>query len=332
MKDLPPYELRIMFRAGHSYVWELAEKSGVLGELGLSIKSLEAAEWSGKADQALFDEEIDFIVGNHISPYIHMAHGKPVVCIASPGNFVRDRLISREPFEALTDFKGKGLRVADSYFVDQWGGLNHPRGNHMIDVLRAGYAPDEAEWVEVGHLYTPELEPAVVDAVKSGKADVGFVMGGNMDEYRREGLHVTALPTLPMVNGSTITTTYQSLGKKEQLAERLIKAMILTIHYARVNAEKSQQLLDAHMGKPYQEWGGRVQSVARYRMKAYPDTEGVANAFQLATSSHEDAKTVQPMALWDMHWLRELDQTGFIDELLQEEPESVRNQGLLGVS
>jgi ABC-type amino acid transport substrate-binding protein len=328
MRDLPPYELNIMFRAGHSYVWELAEKSGILGELGLSIRTLESAEYSGKADDALFNGEIDFIVGNHLSPYLHMANGLPVVCIASPGNFVRDRIISREPIESLADFKGKDLRIADSYFVDQWGGLNHPRGNHMLDVYRAGFEPGEAEWVEVGHLYTPELEPAVVEAVKTGRADVGFIMGGNLEELRRDGFHVTNLPTLPMVNGSTITTSYQSLAKKEQLAERLVRAMVLTIHYARVHPEESQRLLSAKMGKPYQEWGGRVQSVARYRLKAYPDTEGVANAFELSTTRHEEAKSIQPMALWDMHYLRELDQTGFIDELLQEEPEDVRRQGV----
>jgi ABC-type nitrate/sulfonate/bicarbonate transport system substrate-binding protein len=328
MRDLPTYDLRIMFRAGHSYVWELAEKAGILANLGLGIKTLESAEYSGKADDALFKGEIDFIVGNHISPYLHMANGLPVVCIASPGNFVRDRIISREPVESLEDFKGKGLRVADSYFVDQWGGLNHPRGNHMLDVARAGFEPGEAEWVEVGHLYTPELEPAVVEAVTTGKADVGFIMGGNLDELRKEGLHVTTLPTLPMVNGSTITTSYQALAKHEQLAERLVKAMVLTIHYARVHPEESQRLLSTRMGKPYEEWGGRVQSVARYRLKAYPDPEGVANAHELSTTRHEEAKTIQPMALWDMHYLRELDMTGFIDELLQEEPEEIRRQGV----
>jgi hypothetical protein len=298
--------------------------------MGLSIGSLEPSEWSGPADEALLSGKIDFISGNHISPYLWMTRGRPIVCIASPGNFVRDRIISRQPLDSLTQLKGNGIRIADSHFVDQWGGLNHPRGNHIIDVDHAGLDPEEVEWVEVGHLYTPELEPAVVEAVKSGKADVGFVMSGNADAFRAEGLHLSTLPTLPMVNGSTITTTYESLYKKENLAERLVKAMVLTIHYARVHPEEAQRLLDQRGGKSYTEWGGRVQSVSRYRVKPYPDTEGVANAFELCAIKYEETRDLRPMGLWDMHWVRELDQTGFIDELIQEEPESFREQDRLG--
>ncbi len=327
MQDLPRYDLNIVFRAGHSQLWELAEKSGILGQLNLGIASQEEADYAGAADDALFSNKIDFIVGNHISPYVNMAHGLPVVCIASPGNYIRDRVISRQPVASLAEFKDKGLRIADSYFTDQHGGINHGRANHVIDVSQAGYATGEAEWVELAHLGTPELAPAIVGAVKSGKADVGFLGGRNSEAAEREGLHVTTLPTIPMVNGSTITTTYEALARKEQLGERLVKAMVLTIHFAKVNPEEAQRLLSARMGKPYTEHGGRAQQVSRYRSKPYPDTEGVGNAYELCTMKFEEAKAIRPMALWDMHYLRELDQSGFIDELIQEEPASVRETG-----
>lgn len=327
MKDLPRYDLNIIFRAGHSQLWELAEKSGILGQFNLGIASQEGADDPGSADDVLFARKVDFIVGNHISPYVNMARGLPVVCIASPGNYVRNRVISRQPFESLAQFKDKGLRIADSYFSNQLGGVNHGRANHVIDVYEAGYAPGEAEWLELGHLGTPELVPSILDAVESGKADVGFVGGRNVEAAEREGLHVTTLPSIPMVNGSTITTTYEALAKTEQLGDRLVKAMVLTIHYAKVHPEEAQRLLSAKMGKPYTQHGGRVQQVSRYRSKPYPDTDGVANAYELCTMKFEEAKAVRPMALWDMHYLRELDQSGFIDELIQEEPESVRETG-----
>jgi ABC-type nitrate/sulfonate/bicarbonate transport system substrate-binding protein len=327
MKDLPRHDLNIIFRAGHSTVWELAEKSGILAELGLGIASLEETNYPGPADEALFAGRVDFISGNHISPYVNMARGLPVVCIASPGNYIRDRVVSRQPIESLGDFKDKGLRIADSNFTNPFGGINHGRANHVIDVYRAGFAPGEAQWMELGPQEDANVGPAIIDAVRTGTADVGFVGRRNVEELEREGLHVSNLPTIPMVNGSTITTSYEALARSERLGERLVKALVLTIHYARVHPEEAQRLLNAKLGKPYHEYGGRLQSITRYRSKPYPDTDGVANAYELCTMKFEEAKAIRPMALWDMHYLRELDQSGFIDELIQEEPEDVRDTG-----
>ena len=41
---------------------------------------------------------------------------------------------------------------------------------------------------------------------------------------------------------------------------------------------------------------------------------------------YEEAQAANPFALWDMHYLRDLDLSGFIDELLQEEPASVQEK------
>ena len=49
----------------------------------------------------------------------------------------------------------------------------------------------------------------------------------NVEAIEREGLHVSALPTIPMVNGSTITTTYEALARTEKLGDRLVRAMVL---------------------------------------------------------------------------------------------------------
>ena len=44
------------------------------------------------------------------------------------------------------------------------------------------------------------------------------------------------------------------------------------------------------------------------------------NAYTLSCMRYEDATLADPSALWDMHYLRDLDMSGFIDELLDDEP------------
>lgn len=326
MHDYPPVELRAMFRAGHSQFWEVADKAGILGKHKISLTYLEPTNDPRVAEAALFSGEIDLICGNHITPYKWVALGKPIVCLASPSNAVRNRVVTREPVSSLSEFKAKGLRIADTNVISRTGIAGHGRLNHIIDILRQGYAEGEAEWLEMGAGDQeggpdPELTAKLIDAVKTGKADAAFVGRGDV-----EGLHVLDLPPLPMVNGTTITTSYEALNQKEGLGERLVRAMVETIHYARMNPEEAQRFLDTKDTRPYAQHGGRIDSITRSPIKPYPSAEGVLNAYELSRMRYEEAKAANPFALWDIHYLRDLDLSGFIDELIQEEPASVREK------
>jgi hypothetical protein len=323
MKDYPPFALRVKYRATHSVLWELAEKSGILGQMNLSLASLDYADDSREAEAALFRGDIDFVSGKHVSPYLWVARGEPIVCLASPGNTVQDQVVTREPVTSLADFRDKGFRIADTNLIRYHGHTAHTRANHILEVIRAGYEPGEAEWVEVGQPEDPEFQERLFDSVRSGKADAAFVTRRRGAEEPK-GVQFLELPVLPMINGTTITTSYEVINKKEGLPERLVRAMVETIHYARMRPEEAQRLLDTKMDRPYAQHGGRAASVARFPMKPYPTQEGIANAYELCTMQYEEAKAISPIALWDMHYLRNLDLSGFIDELIQEQPANAR--------
>jgi hypothetical protein len=325
MKDLKPYALNILFRAQHNAMWELAEKAGIMAEMNLSIASLEYADNSKEAEAKLFGGSLDFIAGNHISPYMWVARNRPIVQIASPGNFVRDSIVSRRPIESLEEWAGKEIRIADQNYHDRYGSVQHPRGNHILETIRAGMTLEQEHWVDCGEFDDPNLRKSILEAVATDKADIGFAAYADPATLQDSGLHVLQLPTLPMINGTTITSTYGILGEKEMLGERLVRTMLLAIHYARMHPDEAQRLLDTKMGKPYTEHGGRVRGIARYPMKPYPTLEGIHSAHELCCLQYEEAKGIQPSALWDLHYLRELELSGFIDELIQEQPDAVRS-------
>ncbi len=330
MQDYAPVELRAMFRAGHSEFLEVGDKSGILGRMGIRLTYLEGTDDPRVAEENLFADKIDLICGNHITPYKWVAKGAPIVCLASPSNSVKNRVVTKEPVESLAAFKAKGLRVADTNLIGTSGISGHDRLNHIIDIMRQGYAEDEAEWIEMGAAGSErgagaELQAKLIDAVRSGRADAAFA-GRIRDDALPADLHLLDLPELPMVNGTTITTSYEALNKHEGLAERLVRAWVEVIHFTRVNPELAQQYLDTKDTRPYTQQGGRISTITRSPIKPYPDAEGVMNAWELSRMRYEEAKTANPFALWDMHYLRELDLSGFIDELLEEEPASVREE------
>jgi ABC-type nitrate/sulfonate/bicarbonate transport system substrate-binding protein len=311
MAEYEPLEIRGYFRShSHLPIWEVMDKAGSWERVGLKV-SFEFCDSSSAAEKALFDGTVDFVSGNHISPYLLVRRGKPIVCLASPSNSVNDKLVSRFSIKEVSELRGK--RIGDTTLVDSIGGYHHPRGNHILYVMRGGLRLDEVEWVELSES-NKEFQAMQLDVLKSGKVDAIFVTG-NTDKFEQAELHVLPLDRLPMVNGPTLTSTLTTLQKKDGLAERLVKAQVLGIHFARTHRGETEKILEGLRQRVPECKNVNYRSVAKLLPKPYPDHEAVANAYKLCCLKTPETEEMSPMALWDLHYLRELDHSGFIDAL-----------------
>jgi ABC-type nitrate/sulfonate/bicarbonate transport system substrate-binding protein len=311
MSEYKTIEIRGFFRShSHLPIWEVMDKAGIWDQVGLKV-SFDFCDSSSAAEKALFDGSVDFLSGNHISPYLLVRRGKPIVSLTSPSNSVNDRLVARFPIKQISELRGK--RIGDTTLVDSIGGYHHPRGNHMLYVMRGGLRLDEVEWVELTES-NDEFKAMQVDVVKSGRVDATFVTG-NTDKFEQVGLHILSLDRLPMINGPTLTSTLTTLQKKDRLAERLVKAQVLGIHFVRTHRGKTEEILEGLRRRVPECKNVNYRSVAKLLPKPYPDHEGVANAYKLCCLKTPETEEMSPMALWDLHYLRELDNSGFIDEL-----------------
>ncbi|MCH6545228.1 MAG: hypothetical protein IH796_04430 [Deltaproteobacteria bacterium] len=131
----------------HLPIWEVIEKAHIWEQVGIEPTQMEYCESPPVAEAALFDGSIDFISGNHLTPYVLVAEGKPIVSIASPVNATRATITSTQPIKSVLDLRGK--RVADTPLEGRDGGFHHGRGNHMMYIVRAGMRLDEIKWVDV---------------------------------------------------------------------------------------------------------------------------------------------------------------------------------------
>ena len=153
-----------------------------------------------------------------------------------------------------------------------------------------------------------------LDVVKSGKVDAIFVTG-NTDKFEQAGLHVLPLDLLPMINGPTLTSTLTTLQKKEGLAERLVRAQVMGIHFARTRRGETEEILNGLRQRVPECRNVNYRSVSKLLPKPYPDHEAIANAYRLCCLKNPETEEQSPMALWDLHYLRALDNSGFIDKL-----------------
>ena len=91
---------------------------------------------------------------------------------------------------------------------------------------------------------------------------------------------------------------------------------MLGIHFAKTQRQKTQKILDGlnkRTGEDFQ-----YSRLERMPSKPYPDAQAIINAYELGCIKAPEAKQLSPMALWDLHYLRELDNSGFIDKLYKE--------------
>src|SRR5436309_3490225 len=133
--------------------------------------------------------------------------------------------------------------------------------------------------------------------------------------FEQAGLHVLSLDRLPMINGPTLTSTLTTLQKKDRLGERLVKAQVMGIHFARTRRGETEKILEGLRQRVPECKNVNYRNVAKLLPKPYPDHEGVANAYRLCCMKDPETEEQSPMALWDLHYLRELDDSGFIDEI-----------------
>jgi hypothetical protein len=53
------------------------------------------------------------------------------------------------------------------------------------------------------------------------------------------------------------------------------------------------------------------------KLRPYPTLEAIANTYEIATLEYPAANGLNPLSLWDLHWVKELDDQGFIDNLIE---------------
>ena len=57
--------------------------------------------------------------------------------------------------------------------------------------------------------------------------------------------------------------------------------------------------------------------------KLYPQHGGDRQRLSGGAARRQDAAKINPMELWDLHYIRKLDDSGFVDDLYKKTPASV---------
>jgi len=297
-------KIRVFYRAaGHVPLWRVMEEGGFLEKHGLDI-ALGSRE--GLREQALEElraGELDIISGNHHNLYAPRAlKGEPFVHIAQTNNLWKENcLVARAGTQGIEDLKGKRVAINDFH---SHTGLNVWRYLQI-------HGLEEGRDVELVNGERKGLDR--VRKVMSGEYDATFVRAVEQLRARALGANV--------IEGVTITTTTTYVNRHQDEVRRLLLALVDAIYFFKTRREDTLNIFekscrDVLKFQSEEEmdlfYDNQEKSLER---KPYPTPEAIENVFALAVRERPEIRDFNPLALWDLHYVREIDDSGYIDRL-----------------
>ena len=133
----------------------------------------------------------------------------------------------------------------------------------------------------------------------------------------------------------TMSSSKKMVDSRPDIVTRNLKAVIDGIAFFKQNREKTIEILM----KKHTKEGVLDRQAAELlydslapvlEPRLYPGLDAINNVYQEALKQDEekgDAAKIHPLALWNFHFLREIDDSGFIDNLYKNNPQMLIGHG-----
>lgn len=259
-------------------------------------------------EAALFDHACDVII-EHIE-YLHTqaAKGKKTTLFCAPQIQRGLKLVVPQSINSLDDLKGKTIAVRDlgrPHRIALW-----LRKVGLENSVKTVIVPDQ----EVGRWRQWRK-------VVSGECAACFIAPIYLPAALDAGLK-----TFPANEAEIVSLFAQAclaeFGRNNSaLMKDYLKAVIHAIGLLIYRRDEAMSIITAEPMRlmkitDYSELHRQVDSIAELlQVKPYPTIEAILNTDEIA--AQEYGPTVDnPLTLWDLHWLKELDDEGFIDGLV----------------
>jgi len=276
---------------------------------------------SGDAHEAVTSGAVDFVGGNHISTYGRRARGDDWVYLGQTVNYVPGRTLVVRPDSGISDIAGLRHKT-----VGTLG--HHPGLNDWLFLKQHGLDVDRDEVELVKQKYPASMkskEDVMAEAplwhmVRDRHVDAVFVSPPGTTQAERAGLKLIEIERLPMIYFTTLSTSMRFVAKRPEIVGRFLKGVMEGIHFFKTQPERSIEVIrrryvsegvldDAMAAITYHSLAEALEP------KLYPTPQAIANVYVEGIRQDADAARMSAMELWDLHFIRRIDDTGFVSDL-----------------
>ena len=285
--------------ARHLALLHVVNESGAWKKQGLSVEYDSYVD-PEEAHQLLKKGKVQFIGGNHITPYIKRATGDDWIYVGQTANYIGQAIVVKKDskIQKLADLRGKTLGAKGT-------GGPHTWLNAWLTLQKNGLE----KAVKIERVFK---KGRVWKGVQAGDYEAAIV--GRPDDLaaRRDGMRTISLPLLPMIVFTTVSTTGTFVRENGDLIKRFLKGLADGVKYFKANKKKASEILSSTL--PKERGGGDKQMIDYYYRDLtetltetlYPTMDAIYNVYAEACRYNTAAKKVNPLELWDLHHLRQL--------------------------
>jgi len=265
-------------------------------------------EEQAEFEAALFQGHCDAII-EHIE-YLHAeaAKGKKITLFCAPQVQRGLQLVVPQSFSSLDDLRGKSMAVRD---------LGRP---HRITLwLRKVGLEKEVKTIIVTDKEIGRWKQW--HKIVSGECAACFVAPIYLPDALAAGLKVFPANEAEVVSLFAQACTAEFGAQNSALLKDYMKAVIHAVALLIYSRDEAMEIICQEPMRlmkitDHIELRRQVDSMAELlQVKPYPTIEAIMNTNDIA--AQEYGPTVEnPLTLWDLHWVKELDDEGFIDNLV----------------
>lgn len=295
----------------HLSLLHVIAESGAWEKYGLDVE-YDRHISSGDSHDAVAAGDVEFVGGNHVSTYGRRARGDKWVYLGQTLNSIPYRSLCVRPDSGITG-------IADLRHKTVGTSGNHPSHNDWLTLKQHGLDGDRDDL----RLYKPPKTDetfALWKEVQAGTVDACFVAPPRSIDAARAGMKLIDVPALPMIWFTTISSGLPFVQRHPKLVEAFLKGLMEGIHFFKTQPARAKRTIQEHYtveGRLDDEKTELLyRSIAEVlEPKLYPTPHAIANVYEEGLRQDKDAAKVNPMELWDLQFLRELDDAGFVAQL-----------------
>ena len=286
--------------AGITYI---AQRAGLFEKQGLDVELILIT--GGPASiSALLNADVDLDMRAPVAALQAMAHGVKLTFLLSQSNTLEYDVVTRPEIKDIKQLKGKKVGII------RFGGISELMVRYLFQKLGLDADKDIAI-VQVGQARFVAMEKGAIDATVLASAESAYA--------KRNGFRVLDMPTLPFF-GSTIVAAPAVAAKRADVMTRFMKGYLDGVRFFLNERERSSQYLaDLLRTKDRDMIDLAYKNHPQHQMgrKPYPDMNAVKATLDIMSPREPLVKKLKAEELFNLSYLKQLDQSGYIDQLYQ---------------
>jgi beta-phosphoglucomutase-like phosphatase (HAD superfamily) len=262
-------------------------------------------------EAALFDGACDVIIEHLEYLFDEATKGRKITMFSAPSTGGGLQLVVPSGVRDVADLRGGTMAVRSSgqpHAVTLWLRMMGLERDVKTVIVKDSEVGRWGQWKKV----------------LSGKCVAAFMSPLYIPEALKGGLKVLVVPDVPIVGHFAQACLSRFSEENPELLKDYLRAGIHAVCLMLLDRPRALAICS---GEPMKRLGIADRDelerqfdsiVSSLKARPYPTPQAIANSYEIATLDYPAAAGMNPMCLWNLRWVKELDDEGFIDGLVEK--------------